>query len=173
MKTITVDDIMSWDPCDLYDLAVIEEFIGFGKTPLEILDLDIPGEDRLWVVLREEIIPARELHLLACDFAEVALMRDREAGLEPHEASWEAIRIKRLWVDGLATDQDARNCARKSARNVAWYFGLISARVDALNAARDSAWDVESNAAKDAAWYASWELNLSITRKVLLRLEEK
>jgi len=76
-------------------------------TPLEILALrDIAPSDRLWIVLREEIIPARELRLIACWCAERALKRERAAGREPDARSWAAVEVSRRHANGLATVEE-------------------------------------------------------------------
>ncbi len=53
MKIITVDMVRSWEPC--YDPTEIvpEDWEG---TALDVLNLPIPAEDKLWVVLCEEVI---------------------------------------------------------------------------------------------------------------------
>ncbi len=76
------------------------------------------------------------LHLFACDVAEEALQRERSYDREPDARSWQAIRVKRAWVTGEATDQDLA-AARDAARDAAW------------DAARDAAWDA-ARAAQNA-----------------------
>jgi hypothetical protein len=73
---ITVDDVLSWYPCEGYRARKKLLTITGGReslTPFELLDLNIPWEDRLWVLLREPIFTQIELRLLACDFAEHVL----------------------------------------------------------------------------------------------------
>jgi hypothetical protein len=90
----------------------------------------------------------RVLHLFACDVAEEALAR---AG-NPDPRSVEAIRVKRAWVDGKATDAQldaaraaawaaARDAARAAARAAAWAAARDAARAAARAAARDAARD--------------------------------
>ena len=71
MKTATIQDLISWNPC--YSTMVIRRLAG-GIESFTALDVlrreDIPAEDRLWVVLRPELIEERTLHLFACDCAE-------------------------------------------------------------------------------------------------------
>lgn len=43
--------------------------------------------------------PLHLLHPFACDCAEEALQRERQDGREPDPRSWEAVRLKRLWLD--------------------------------------------------------------------------
>jgi hypothetical protein len=107
--------------------------------------------DRCWLLLREEFLPKKTLHLLACDFAEAALKRERKAGREPDPRSWEAIRIKRLWVDGKATDDEL-----EAALKAAW----AAAQVAALAASREAGTLVQATAwaavgkAERVAWGA-------------------
>ena len=71
-----------------------------GLTPLEIAELAIPPEDRMWVLLREEVIPSRDLRLLACGWAEESC---RMAGW--HDArSLAAIAVARRFAVGEATE---------------------------------------------------------------------
>ena len=130
---ITVDQIMAWRPCSEYTRERVTELIGKGKTPLQIAKLKISAQDRLWVLLREEIIPARELHLLACDFAQAV------AHLNPDPRVQAAIDAKRLWVDGKITD------AQLAAAEAAWV---------AAGEAACAAWEAVWAAAGEAAWTA-------------------
>ena len=141
MKTVTIDQVMRWRPCSDYPQKRINSlFAGRESLSLEdIVALDISTEDKLWALLREDFIPARELHLLACDFAEKVLH------LTDDPRCAEAIRVKRLWVDGKAT-----------------YEELAAAR----DAARDAAWA----AARAAAWDAARAAQLAMTVEVLRRL---
>ena len=59
-EKITKDFIMSYGPCEEYPESRVTELIGEGKTPLEILRLNIPPEDRLWVLTRPGAIPGRQ-----------------------------------------------------------------------------------------------------------------
>lgn len=122
LKTVTVDDVMSWGPC--WDRDEVEDAAGgqTSLTPLEIADLKIKVSDRLWVLLRPEIIEEKHLHELACVFAECALAAAREAGREPDARSWAAIETKRKWLRGEATDEQlaaARGAERAAAEAAA------------------------------------------------------
>lgn len=113
--SVTLDDVLSWGPCyeedEIRDLAAGRE----RMTAPEILDLPIPAEDRLWCVLRPELIPEPLLRVAACLFAETALERERKAGREPDPRSWAAIDAKRAWLRG---EIDA--AALAAARAAAW-----------------------------------------------------
>lgn len=122
-----------------------------GLSPLEIAALDnIPVEDRMWVLLREEVIPARELRLLACGWADGAC---RAAGWDD-ERSLEAIAVARRFAVGEATEAE-----RKAAASAAW-----EARSVAWSTSK-SAWSPRGAAAEAAAaasgadreaWSSSW-----------------
>ena len=145
MKRVTFEDVMKWKPCFDYPRERIEELFA-GRETLgwrEILALGLPAKDLLWVFLRPEFLSERRLHLLACDFAERALLLIPE-GLRG--IAEESIRVKRLWVDGEATDEELA-----AHREAAW-----AAAAEAEQAARVAVW-----AAADAAWAAAraaaWE----------------
>ena len=67
------------------------------------------------------------LHEFACWCTERALKGERKAGREPHPDSWRAIKVKRLWMKGKATDEElsaaesaARSAAESTAESAAW-----------------------------------------------------
>ena len=102
MKGYTIEEVKSWGVC--YPRGRLEELYAGREalTARDCLDLDIPGRDKLFALLRSEVIPERELHLLACDFA------GRVAHLSEDPRVVEAIRVKRLWIEGEATDEELR-----------------------------------------------------------------
>ena len=115
----TAEDVMSWHPCAEYTLARLKKLCGpHGITARQMFSQRLPAADRLWAVLRPEVIPTRELRLLACDFAESVLPifeRERPADPRPREA----IRLARLFADGEAT-REQMAAARAAARDAAW-----------------------------------------------------
>lgn len=137
LKTFSIEDIRSWKPC--YDPArhLPENWSG---TALDILEAEneMPIPDRLWVVLREELLPPRLLRLFAvwCARQVQHLMTD--------ERSIIALDVSEKFANGLATRQDldsARDAAGAAAR-------------DAARAARDAGAGRDAGAAGDAAWAA-------------------
>lgn len=63
LKTFTIDDIRSWQPCYDPGRHLPEDWRG---TALDLLAMEqIPAHDRLWVVLRDEVIDAQTLRLYA------------------------------------------------------------------------------------------------------------
>jgi hypothetical protein len=194
-KLITVDQVMSWKPC--YSKEKILR-LSHGRTELtvgEIINLRfVPAEDKLWLLLREECIPARILHEFAIWCAETALTRAKVTD----ERSWNALTIKRLWLDGKATDEEldsamdaaweaawddasdaawaAKDATRNATRAAAWgaarYAAMANARDVARAATRDVAkvtawdatWDVASDATRFAAWAAAMDAATSAAR---------
>ena len=133
---ITRELLRRWGAC--YDDAKIAALVPeAGLTPLEVAALDnIPVEDRLWVLLREELVTARELRLLACDWAEAACVN---AGWNDPR-SLAAIAVARRFAVGEATEAELAE-----ARSAAW-----EARSEAWSTSR-SAWSPRGAAAEAAA----------------------
>ena len=155
MEKITVREIMKFGPCDRYNVFTVFKLIKFGKTPLEILDLDLPRNDKFWLLLRPKYISEKRLHLLACDFAqEVAYLNS-----DPRVQA--AIDAKRLWIDGKITDEEL-----KKARDAAY-----AARADAAAAwAADAAADAVAAAwAADAAWAATADADIETKQIEMVR----
>ena len=105
----------------------------------------IHGDDKLACSRRRVVWMAdatRTLHEFALWCAERAL-----ALVTPDPRSLEVLRVKRLWLDGQAT-----NTELTAARDAA----LAAAR-DARDAARDAAWAAAWAAARDTAWDTAWD----------------
>ena len=129
MKTITYEQFLAFDPC--YDENRLKEISGDKKkwSALDILALDdIPAADRLWAVLREELIDVPILHEFACRCAEDALKLVEN----PDPRSIAAIEAKRKWLRGEITDKEL---------DAAWDAARAAARAAAWDAARDAARD--------------------------------
>jgi hypothetical protein len=156
-RTVTVDEVMAWGPCDGYPRERVEELWAGrrGLTALEILDLKAPGEDRLWAVLRNEFFTDAELRELACDYAE-SVIGYYERGFPGDDRPRNAIRVAGRFARGDATRDElsaarsaawsATDAARSAALSAAW-----SAADVARGAALSAAWS-----AADAAWSAAW-----------------
>lgn len=122
--TVTADQVIALHPCYLTDPpdfaqpgedgeAVIRRLLA-GREAWTALQLcrelparGVPDRDILWLVLREELIPAPILHELACQFAEAALQREREAeagrAVSGHpRAGIDADGLQGVWGDHLA-----------------------------------------------------------------------
>ncbi len=75
----------------------------------------------------------RTLHEFALWCAEQALEQQKAIGFNPHEDSWKALQVKRLWLDDEATD-DELSAARSAARSAAWSAAWSAARSAARSA---------------------------------------
>jgi hypothetical protein len=173
MKKIKI--IQIFDSCHLTPRIKSQIVCAAGdRRELSALDIlamdDISAGDRIYTVLRPELIAERILHLFACEVAEGALKLVKD----PRPASVSALEAKRKWLAGEITDKelaaawdaawdaaawsalDAAWAAAKAAedavaRVVAWSAADAVARVDARAAVRDAA---DARAARDAA--AAW-----------------
>ena len=162
MKKITVREIMKLKPCSDYPEEKVKDLIGNGKTPLEILDLPISKNDKFWLLLRPEYISERNLHLLACDFAQEV------AYLNPDPSVQAAIDAKRLWVDNKITDEELKIAS--DAAGAAW---AARAAADAAYAAyAHAAWAADAAAyavAVAAAWAATADADIETKQIEMVR----
>ena len=151
MKSITYEEFLEFGPCYLDDpkeKALMDSIAQRQDrwTALDILELEeIPDEDKLWCVLREELIEPEKLHEFACVCAERALRRVEN----PDPRSVAAIEAKRAWMKGEISDAElaaARAAAWASERDAAWAAAWV--------AERDAAWAAAWAAERDAAWAA-------------------
>lgn len=156
MKTITYEDFVSFEPCWLTDdgtrIKHASQLARYRKmrdewSALDILRLDeVDAEDRLWLVLREELIDAPILHEFACRCAERALDRIDK----PDARSVAAIEAKRKWLlgeisdDAMDAERDAAlDAARAAERAAAWAAERAAAMAAKWAAAMASAWTAE------------------------------
>jgi len=180
MKKVTLLQFMLLDPC--YSEEQIIDVIGDKKemTALEVLDLDIPAEDRLWAVLREEFIDASILHEFACRCAEEAL----KLVYKPDPQIVAVIEAKRKWIRGeifeselTAAGDAAWNTARDATWNAAWNVVRDAVNTAVRNVARSASGAaarstsratvravvfaevsaVKSVEEKEAVWEAAWD----------------
>jgi hypothetical protein len=127
---LSYSDIRGWGPCYDPKKYVPDTWRG---TAVDILRLtSVPHADRLWVVLRTELVSERVMRLFAvwCARQVQHLMKD--------ERSLKALDVAEAFANGNATREEL-SAARAAAGAAAW------------DAARDAAWD----AARDAAWAAA------------------
>ena len=141
-KRVSIDMVMSWEPCDTYTRSRVAKLFAGRKTvsALNVLDMDIPDDDKRWAVLHEEMIPAPLLHELACRFAHAALGDLKKRGYKIDPRSWAAIRAKRRWLAGKITDEQ-------------------------LSKARSAAYSASDSAARSAARSAQAEMVREILRE--------
>ena len=181
VKSITYEDFAGFEPCwltDEYKRAEHAEQLARYRamrdkwTALDILRLDdVSADDRLWLVLREELVDAPILHEFACRCAERALSRVHT----PDPRSIAAIKVKRKWLRGECTDAElsaARSAAYEAAmlamrltsksaeayvvRSATTHAAMHAARPSARRAARSAADFALISAAYKAAMSARW-----------------
>ena len=167
---ITLEQILSWGPCRGYDTAaeiVALTDANWPKTPMEIAQLDIPAEDRIWVLLHPEIIPEKRLHLLACDFAEKVLPIF-EAAHPKDKRPRAVLEIKRQWVDGKATNGEldaARSAIYGTDGGEVWDASEIAPWRTGWDAARTAVYDAGSLVARTAVMSAAMGAAISAARE--------
>jgi hypothetical protein len=129
MKVLTIQTIRSYRPCYDPSKHLSEDWTG---TVLDIVMLDkIPWEDRLWVVMRSDLLSDKLMRLFAV---------------------WCARQVQHLMTD--ARSLNALDVAEKFANGLVGYEELNSA-CDAARAAAAAAWAAWADAAADAA-RAAW-----------------
>ena len=185
MKTITYEDFVRFKPCWLTNDEERDEHadqiaryraMRDEWSAIDILRLDeVDAEDRLWLVLREELIDAPILHEFSCRCAERALSRIAK----PDERSIAAIEAKRKWLRGEISDKElaaawdaAWSAVCVSAMTVARAAARDASRAAARVAARDAAWAAASAAARDAARDAAWAAEREWQNAELMRMLE-
>ena len=148
MPYITLEQLLSFGPCwatsdkGMRRLKYYNRKLGGKANALDILRLRrIPARDRLWTVLREDMIPAAILHEFGCWCAECALSKITN----PDPRSVRAIEVKRRWIRGEATDDE-----RAAAQAAAWAAARDAAQAAARDAARAAAQAAAWAAARDA-----------------------
>jgi hypothetical protein len=143
---ITADQIISWRPCPRYpDDRVHQLGPAIGLTPLEIAALDIPHADRVWVLLRPEVLGEHGL--------QVALDRIAVRAVTNHALHCGVPAVERWaqgWLDGTDRTEAAATAAWETALAAAW--AARAAAREAWAAARATA----AAAARDTAWAAAW-----------------
>ncbi len=173
--TCNADKVMSWGPCENYPEKRVREILGERDwTALEILGLlDIPVEDRLWVVLRSEMIAENDLHELGCRFAE-SVLPIFEGAFPDDKRPREAIAAKRAWLRGEITDAwlaAAREAAREAEWDAAWdawdAWDAWAAASLAARVARESTAAETARAAVSASAGAERESQIRIVREFL------
>ena len=156
LPTITYSQLLSYDPCWSHSAAGRKRLqyysnkLGGKANALDILRLRrVPARDRLWAVLRGDLIPDRLLHEFGCWCADEALKLIDN----PDPRSVKAVMAKRQWLRGEITD-----AALERARAAAWVAVWV-ARAAAW-AAQDAAWAAQdaAGAAPDAAWAADLDV---------------
>lgn len=155
LSYITVPMVRGWGPC--YDPTKIVPKDWRG-TALDVLDLPISAKDKLWVVLREDVLPKAILNEVARWYAlQVADLWDAPDVVRQYlETGDESLRDAVLSTPRGVAWNEARDAARDAARG-AVRGAAAAAAVDAAEAmawdeARNTAWGAAREAVFDAAW---------------------
>lgn len=111
-------DALQYSP----DSAIVQRCALWGEVERGDDQLVATNRTCLWIA-----DATRTLHEFAIWCAEQAIETLRKKGVEPHPDSLRALMVKRMWLDGKATDQE-----------------LAAARAAAWAAARDAAWAAEA-----------------------------
>ena len=157
-KRFTIEDIRSWKPC--YDPARhLPE--GWEGTAADLLNQeDIPAEDRLWAVLREDVLSVQALRIFgtSCARSVYHLMTDKRSrfAVEFMEAycEWRYLSDDPDWVRLWEEERAAAGAAAWAAAG--WYAAGTAASDAAGSAAGTAAWDAAGSAAWSAALDGAW-----------------
>jgi hypothetical protein len=150
MKSLTVSDIMALGPCYAYPESRVRELWGDrdALTLVEILRLNIPAEDRIWVLTREGVCD-RDLLLTWVNGVADRAVRNHclTCGVAAVE-TW-----ARRWLDG--TDRTSAAAYAAYAAADAAYATVYDAAYAARAAARAAAYAAARAAAYAAAYAAA------------------
>lgn len=113
---LSIEQVIGFGPCTdnfpYRDPSYIRGLFG-GKDAIEhreVLEIEaVPSGDKVWVLLQllnTTLNKERDLRLFACDCAERALNREREAGREPDRRSYDAVKVVRRFAVGEATEEE-------------------------------------------------------------------
>ena len=177
MKQFNNEFIRSLSPC--YDpIKYIKD--DDTHTILSFLDIkEIPFEDKLWLIFRNEFVSDKLMRLFAVWSARQVqhLMTD--------DRSIKALDVSEKFANGLATQEElvaARDAARAAAgAAAAGTAARAAARAAAGAAARDAAWDAAWDAgyaawaAAGAAWDAAgaaWDAQEKQLRLMIISMQE-
>jgi hypothetical protein len=164
IKLITPKHLDKWGACDRddgepYDDATIARWLKGrrGLTPLEVANLkQVPPMDRLWVLLREDVLGA-ELHREAGHAFADRVVR-KHALKHPSTREW----AKRWLSPDRTTWLEAANAA-SAATNAAATWAVTSAARDARNdcatvahAAWAAAWAAGATGSPERKWQLAW-----------------
>lgn len=160
MKRLSVDDVMEMGPCRSYSERRVRELFGDSETLslIEVLGLDIPAEDRLWVMFQNGVIEDDVLQRFANVIADRAV-RNHALTYEPTREWAEA------WLSGEDRSKEAARAAIERAAVEAWAAWAAWAAVVAAKWAVAAATDASDSAATER------ELQVEDLRRLLLEAE--
>jgi hypothetical protein len=130
MKQFTINDIRSWKPCYDPSRHLTESWKGNAVDILE--NRDIPFQDRLWVVLRTELVSERTMRLFAvwCYRQTLVFLPDQD------KRCIEAANVAEKFANGEATIEEltAAGSAGWSAGWSAAWSAQISKLIEMIKA---------------------------------------
>ncbi len=137
---ITYDKIVAFNPC--YDpIKYIPK--DYSNSVIDMLSReDIPAKDRLWVVVREDFLTLKQIHLYGLGCARLSEKYSTDARVKACNDIVEA------YLQGKATKQEL-----SAAASAAW---SAESAESAESAAWSAAWSAAASAAASAAWSAAW-----------------
>jgi hypothetical protein len=141
-----------------------------GLTPLELLALDIPAADRLWVATLPGVCPPAVMWSWQALLVERALARVSA----PDSRSLAVVTLLRRLAAGENVPQAERDAAESAARNAAWaaWAASSAAAESAAGAAAGAARAAAESAARTAAW-AAWAASSASAESAARAAEEQ
>jgi hypothetical protein len=191
MKRFTTADIRKWNPCYDPSRYLAETWQG---TALDILnDSRIPFQDRLWVIMRKDLVSEKLMRRFAvwCARQVQGLMPDERSlyALDVAEAyaenRWliDDVYYAAAWEDELYAARDAANAATRDVENTAARAAVEAvapvvvawdtARFAALTAARDAARVARETVVYDPAWSTTEVAAMFAARDATLAAQER
>ncbi len=173
MKTITVDEFISFGPCWLKDEASRRKIKHYAAiknewSALDILELEgVDADEKLWLVLRPELLSDTIIREFSCWCGENAL----SIIPDPDQRSIDGIIAKRKWLRGEISDEELE-VARVAAREAAGVTAGVTAGAAAREAAGDAAGAAAGAAAREAAWDAwdAWDAARAMQVSMLIKM---
>ena len=153
MKTWNIDEMLFEQPCEEYRNRALLERLWDGRERVSILDvlrLEIPAEDRLWVAtLPDALEPAVQFRWLEGIVAR-AINRALEVYDDPQFITWAS-----RWLDGTDRNAAAARAAARAAAHAARAAGWTAAYAAYAAAYAAGAAAYAAGAAAYAAAYAA------------------
>jgi hypothetical protein len=145
LRYFDIKYLRSIKPCYDPSKHLKEDFRGTALTILN--NSEIPAVDRLWVVLRTDLVSEKLMRLFAvwCAREAIKLLSKPDPRLEA------CCKVAERYALGQATDEE-----RSAARSAAWSAASSAARSAAWSAARSAAESAARSAAESAAQSAAW-----------------
>ena len=163
MKTFTVEDLMKHEPCVAYTPERIAElFAGRERiNMLDVLDMDIPEEDIVWVFTRDGLAATERQQRQFALMCAVSVLDIFEAVRPGDNRVRGCLETVERYLRGEATNEELSAIAAVSwaAWDAAW------------DAARAAAWEAAWEAALPPAWEAAWELQLMFIHEIITEEE--